>query len=699
MRKVVLIIMLMILFLTSACENTNTSFESNIDKTIVETTKKDTPKDKVILLAGEDDCIGYSYAKKLQDTDLETNVSQKKYKEYSTGYDNVFINYQNLLKPNLINSQSNGFVPVKFGAGFTDSDPTTGVTFGPELGMAEYFHSMYKNQNTYIIKFGGTTSKGLNGRWTYQTGSYYQSMIEFFDLSISKLVNDGIDFEIISFCLLDGESDAYSGYAQYATNLPKVVDSVMERYNEYATSNGMSFINLSTSNYYIHYWRIDESKEAFAKTDERYHYIDTLDLGLTRSQDRLNRRYYDAISELRLGNVIAKKIVEFTDYKLEVLNNNLKISDFDTQDYFFKYGTELNCLTDGNVAESLWDISDVDNKIRVNVQVKDEFVTEGDGIELCVTSTERSKDFIDGSINIKIRLDGSEAAVCKDGVFKEIDNLAINPEIRLITKAAKVLGYNISFELESPFDNTSAVSFALINKNNSTNRKVYDKFSTDENKPYTFMKLVNGELVGSENAQYGFSFGDAGSLVAEDVWCLDYDDGMRDSYIYMTDNQGINELYLYKSNDLNMYVEMEITATEVNNNDWWPKFGIKLTTENGSGIFYYVDAWGNGSAMYGINIGYVTYTAGVLNYDWVDLGAALSNSEEYQNNNSVKMAVLREIDVYKLYINDNLVATLNDPCDIGATKAYFGVASYNTSMIVKNYRLLYGTELVDFLNN
>ena len=148
-----------------------------------------------------------------------------------------------------------------------------------------------------------------------------------------------------------------------------------------------------------------------------------------------------------------------------------------------------------------------------------------------------------------------------------------------------------------------------------------------------------------------------------------------------------------------MYVEMEITATEVNNNDWWPKFGIKLTTENGSGIFYYVDAWGNGSAMYGINIGYVTYTAGVLNYDWVDLGAALSNSEEYQNNNSVKMAVLREIDVYKLYINDNLVATLNDPCDIGATKAYFGVASYNTSMIVKNYRLLYGTELVDFLNN
>ena len=97
------------------------------------------------------------------------------------------------------------------------------------------------------------------------------------------------------------------------------------------------------------------------------------------------------------------------------------------------------------------------------------------------------------------------------------------------------------------------INGTLINKNNSTNRKVYDKFSTDENKPYTFMKLVNGELVGSENAQYGFSFGDAGSLVAEDVWCLDYDDGMRDSYIYMTDNQGINELVVI-SQDTTRYV-------------------------------------------------------------------------------------------------------------------------------------------------
>ena len=85
MRKIVLIVTLMILFLTSSCANTNISNESNIDRTIVETVNKETPKNKVILLAGEDDCIGYSYAKKLQDTDLETNVTPEKYQEYSTG--------------------------------------------------------------------------------------------------------------------------------------------------------------------------------------------------------------------------------------------------------------------------------------------------------------------------------------------------------------------------------------------------------------------------------------------------------------------------------------------------------------------------------------------------------------------------------------------------------------------------------------
>ena len=700
MRKIVLIFVLIILFFASSCSNTDDNIDENVEKvenqTIIESVNKKTPKNKVILLAGEDDCIGYSYAKKLQDNDLETNVTPQKYQEYLTGYNNVFINYRNLLKPNLINSQSNGFVPVKFGNGFIDSNPTTGVTFGPELGMAEYFHLMYKEQNTYIIKFGGTTTRGLNGRWTYQTGSYYQSMIEFFDSSIKELVNDGINFEIVSFCLLEGESDAFSGYDQYSKNLPLVVGSVLERYNEYASNNGMSFINLSTSNYYINYWRIDETKESFAETDERYHYIDTLDLGLTRSQDGLNRRYYDAKSELKLGNIIAKKIVELTDYKLEITSNELEENAFGTQDYFFKYGTKLNCLADGNVAESLWDISSEGNKIKVNVQVKDDFVTEGDGIELSVTSAERSKEFVDDSLNIEIHLNGRSVFRCKDGVFKETASLNINPEIRLIKQGENVKGYNVSFELESPFKK-SAFSLSLTNKNNSINRSVYSELSTDENKPYTYMSLENGQLLASKYTQYGQSFGNAGNLIAKDVWCLDYDNGTTDSFIYMTSSTPDNEIYLYKSNDINLYVEMDLTATEVHNNDLWPKFGIKMTTEDGSGLFFYVDAWGNGSSMYGVNLGYVTYKTGALNYDWTDLGPFLTNANEYQNASSVKLAILREVDVYKFYCNDYLIATLKDPCKIGATKAYFGVASYNTSMIVKNYRLLYGDELVDFL--
>ena len=699
MRKGLLILIMMILCTLSSCASKNENSVQNTPEVEIQKVATPSAKSKVILLAGEDDCLGYSYADKLQDRDIHTNVSAEKYQEYLSGYENVLINYRSLLKPNLVNVESKGFVPVKMGQGYLDHNPNNGKSFGIELGIAEYFHYMYPNDDTYIIKFAGTTTKNVNGYWNVDSGNYYQNMMNFFDESIAVLLENQIDFEIVSFCFLGGESDAFSGYDKYQTNLELLVDSVLSNYEKFAAlDGGMSVIGVSTSNYYTNYWRIDEAKKELAESDDRIYYLDTLDLGLTRSRDRMNRRYYDAQSELKLGNVIGKKIVEYLDYDIDVPSCDF-VSNYDVQNYMFKDGIALNCTTDGLKAESLWNIKNTDGKIKVNVQVEDAYLAIGDGIEFRTTKKGRYNHFIAGSLKIQMKLDGSiQVLIANDeSKFEAIETNDIISNIKVIKQNNIVKGYNMSFEIANTLGEEVAYAFGLVNNNIHTKTKYYNILGTEENAPYTYMSLENGLLKASEYTQYGLTFGDTFQLAAKDVWCLDFDDKSKDAYVYMTSNQSDNDLYMYESNDVNLYAEMSISILKVHNFDLWPKFGIKLVTSENTGLFFYVDAWGNGSAMYGVNLGYCTFTNGAYNNDWTDLGVHLSSSNEYQNGNFVRLAILREVDKYTLYFNDKAIVTLNDPCKIGATKAHFAAASFNMSMIVTDYQLLFGNNLKDFL--
>ena len=625
------------------------------------------------------------------------NVSNAKYDEYLEGYENVYINYQNLLNPGIVNSKSKGFVPVKVGQGYIDKNPTKGKTFGPELGMAEYFSRIFPNSDTYIIKFGATTTKDVAGRWDVNYGTYYLDMMEFFEDSINELIAMGVDFEIVSFCLLDGSSDAYSGYTAFEDNFEALVDNVLTKYTDYSHESGISFLSVSTSRFYNNHWRIDEIKEAFCKTDEKYYFIDTFDIGLTRNEDGMVRKYFDAMSELKLGNILAKKIDESLDYQLKV-TDELDISKYEIKDYVLRNGLPLESVADGKKASSLWNIKNENGKIFVNVQVLDEYITNGDGIELIVTECGRNKTFVDGSTKVKISVDGTcELRTSSKGTFKWSHSDDLVPNVKIIKMYGLESGYNISFELDNIFGENCAYSLALINKNVNTNKKVYSELGTNEEVPYSFMTLENGHLIESIYEQYGMTFGNAPTLISKDVWNIENDDNSNDRVVSMTGVSGDNELYMYQSNDLYLYAEAAITARDVYNFDIYPKFGIKVVTEQNSGIFFYVYADGNGTDMRGTYLGYVTFTNGVYNDDWIVISQFTTDCNSYQNGNYVRLAVLREKDVYTFYCNGNPVHVMDNVSTIGSANAYMAIASFNVTLTVKDYSLIYGEELEEFL--
>ena len=112
----------------------------------------------VILLGGQSNASGCAI-----DEYLKRNVSQEKYAEYQSGYDNVYINYLSTL------NISGGFVKCATAQG------EVGGYFGPELGLAERLSETYPDETFFIIKcaWGGTnlydewlspSSKGNTGK-------------------------------------------------------------------------------------------------------------------------------------------------------------------------------------------------------------------------------------------------------------------------------------------------------------------------------------------------------------------------------------------------------------------------------------------------------------------------------------------------------------------------------------------------------
>ena len=262
---------------------------------------------KVIILAGQSNASGCSI-----DEYLKKNVSDEKYKEYSDGYENVYINYFVSER-----NQSHGFVKA------TTCQGEAGGYFGPELGMAEKLNELYPNEIFFIIKYawGGTAllDKWLSPSSEGKTGKLYQQYIRFVELSMEYLESKNYDAKIEGICFMQGESDSFSveDGTKYEERLANFIKDSRKEFKRYAAEDGIAFIDAyiaNLPNYWVYCDLVNESKRKVSELSELNVVIDTNAQGLTTSNepyDGPDMAHYDSLSEIKLGHLFIEELVKF----------------------------------------------------------------------------------------------------------------------------------------------------------------------------------------------------------------------------------------------------------------------------------------------------------------------------------------------------------------------------------------------------
>lgn len=263
----------------------------------------------VILLGGQSNASGCS-----RDDYLQKNVSEEKYNEYKSGYDNVYINYFSSGT-----NESRGF--VKCGA----MQGEGGGFFGPELGLAEKLHETYPDEQFFIIKYawGGTN---LFDQWRAPsskgpTGEIYKAFVSFVEESMGYLIQKNYDVKIEGMCWMQGESDSFSedNGRDYETNLSDFVKDIRRRFSRYASDDGIAFVDALIADnpvFWVYCDLVNASKRAVAASSPINALIDTNAAGLICTEEPTEQPdipHYDSLSEIKLGHLFAEEIITFFD--------------------------------------------------------------------------------------------------------------------------------------------------------------------------------------------------------------------------------------------------------------------------------------------------------------------------------------------------------------------------------------------------
>lgn len=266
-------------------------------------------KATVILLGGQSNASGCS-----RDEYLKKNVTPEEYAEYEAGYDNVYINYY-------VSGSNISEEFVKCGA----RQGEKGGYFGPELGIADKLNELYPDRTFFIIKcaWGGTN---LHEQWLSpssigKTGNLYKTFVTYVNTSLEYLESKNYDIEIEAMCWMQGESDSVrlKDAKDYSHHLKNFIRDIRNEYEEYASDDGIAFIDAYIADNHA-YWtycdELNESKRRVASSSKLNAIVDTISAGLTvtgEPEDSPDLAHYDSLSELKLGHLFAEEAVKFFD--------------------------------------------------------------------------------------------------------------------------------------------------------------------------------------------------------------------------------------------------------------------------------------------------------------------------------------------------------------------------------------------------
>ena len=263
---------------------------------------------RVVLLGGQSNASGCS-----RDDYLQKYVSEEKYAEFKTGYDNVYINYLSGAK------RSNGFVKCATLQGEMDG------CFGPELGIAEKLHEEYPDEIIFIIKcaWGGTNlyDQWLSPSSMGKTGELYKQFVGFVNTSIEYLERKNYNVKIEAMCWMQGESDSFSiKYGEkYEIHLKNFIKDVRNEFRKYASRDGIAFVDAYIADspaFWVYCDLVNASKRAVADSSSMNVVIDTIAHGLVCDKEpegAPDLAHYDSMSGLKLGNLFAEEAIKFFD--------------------------------------------------------------------------------------------------------------------------------------------------------------------------------------------------------------------------------------------------------------------------------------------------------------------------------------------------------------------------------------------------
>lgn len=293
MKKTITVFILFILVVVSffGCSE-NSKFNSlklDFNFTINDTLKDGCGKTaKIIILAGQSNATGVAYSEILKE-----KVSQEKFKNYVSGQNNVYINY----------NTENG---LNKSEGFVHTSVDSYYTFGPEIGLSEQLGK--EQEEYYIIKYsyGGSN---LYEHWKKENKCLYKGLVDYTHKSIEYLKEKNYSPQIIAMCWMQGESDAFGKTSErYYGNTKNFVNSIRKEFGNIKWIDA----GISDSPYWKNYQIINECKIRFSKLADNNYYIDTIAEGLTYNlepKENPDLAHYDTLSQIKLGYLFAKAVL------------------------------------------------------------------------------------------------------------------------------------------------------------------------------------------------------------------------------------------------------------------------------------------------------------------------------------------------------------------------------------------------------